>query len=134
MKRKSQKVKALRRKIFISLICIVPLGFLTKFYQGPGALWFNNYAGGMLYEVFWCLAAAFVLPSASAFRIALTVFCVTCALEFLQLVHPAFLETIRSVFIGRTLIGTSFTWMDFPYYAVGCLIGWVWIHRLRKAD
>lgn len=56
----------------------------------------------------------------------------TCILEFLQLWHPPFLELIRSYLIGRLLIGTSFSWWDFPHYLVGCLIGWWWLAKLEK--
>ena len=95
-------------------------------------MWFNDYAGGILYEVFWCLVLIFVWPSASALGIALWVLGVTCFLEFLQLWHPPFLELVRSTFVGCTLIGTSFTWWDFPYYIIGCGIGWSWIVLLRS--
>jgi Flp pilus assembly protein TadB len=53
-------------------------------------------------------------------------------LEFLQLWHPSFLEFLRSNFIGRTILGTSFTWSDFPYYLVGGGIGWLLMKRLQK--
>jgi len=60
------------------------------------------------------------------------VFIVTCLLECLQLWHPPFLEVLRSGFIGRTIIGTSFVWSDFIYYVLGCLAGWFWLERIRK--
>jgi hypothetical protein len=50
------------------------------------------------------------------------VFIVTCILEFLQLWHPPFLEWIRNYFLGRTIIGNSFSKSDFLYYFFG-LIG-----------
>ncbi|MDL1979085.1 MAG: DUF2809 domain-containing protein [Deltaproteobacteria bacterium] len=56
-------------------------------------------------------------------KIPLWVFTITCALEILQMWHPPVLERIRSCFLGRALIGTSFSWWDFPHYAVGCLVG-----------
>ena len=123
-----------RRTILLSLLVVTPLGFATKFYPGPGAWWFNNYAGGLLYEVFWCLSAALGWPYASAFRIASLVLWITCALEFLQLWHPPFLEGIRATLIGRTLIGISFAWWDFPYYILGCGVGWFWIRSLQRAQ
>ena len=123
-----------RLPILISLLVVTPLGFAAKFYPGPGAWWFNNYAGGLLYEVFWCLAAVLLWPRASAFRIAVLVLVITCALEVLQLWHPPFLEGIRATFLGRTLIGTSFTWWDFPYYILGCGAGWLWIGSLQERD
>ena len=128
-----QRVPIPRRKILITLLVVIPLGFGSKFYRGPGAWWFNDYAGGILYEVFWCLVVAFMRPEASGLRIALWVLGITSLLECLQLWHPPLLEIIRSTFVGRTLIGTSFTWWDFPYYLIGCGVGWAWIGLLRKS-
>jgi hypothetical protein len=57
---------------------------------------------------------------------------VTCGLEASQLWHPVFLEAVRGSFLGRTLIGMSFAWSDFAYYAIGCLfgvMGTVWMAR-----
>ena len=65
-------------------------------------------------------------------KIATAVFSITCALEFLQLWHPPFLEIIRRNFIGRTVIGTSFVPSDFFYYIIGSLMGWMWLLILKK--
>ncbi len=119
--------KTWRLPTLISLLIITPLGFASKFYIGPGAWWFNDYAVGFFYEIFWCLIAVLFLPYASAFRISCTVLGITCFLEFLQLWHPPFLEAIRSTFIGSTLIGTTFVWWDFPHYVIGCFTGWILI-------
>ncbi|MBN2031142.1 DUF2809 domain-containing protein [bacterium] len=125
--------RAIRIKIVISLLVLTPIGFASKFYNGPAAWWFNDYAGGMLYELFWCLVVVLIWPQVSRFKVALWVLGVTSFLEWFQLAHPPFLETIRSTFIGRTLIGTSFSWWDFPYYVVGCFFGWLWIGFLRRS-
>jgi hypothetical protein len=121
-----------RCPIFLYLLIVTPLGLLTKFYQGPAEAWINNYAGGILYELFWCLAVALVWPRVLGWRIALWIFIVTSALEFTQLWQTPFLESIRSTFIGRAFIGTSFSWLDFPHYALGCTMGWACIQRLQK--
>ncbi len=109
---------------FVLLLIITPLGFASKYYAGPGAWWFNNYAGGILYEMFWCIVLILFFPHVSALRIACIVLGVTCLLECMQLWHPVFLESIRSTFLGRTLIGTTFVWWDFPHYVIGCFAGW----------
>ncbi len=127
-----KEIKIFRIRVILSLLFIIPLGFATKFYCGPDAWWFNDYAGGMLYEIFWCLMLALVWPRTSEFRIALLVLGITSLLEFLQLWHPYFLEVVRSTFIGRSLIGISFTWLDFPYYVIGCSLGVIWTKRLKK--
>ena len=122
-------------RVMLSLLVVTPLGFAFKFYSGPGKWWFNDYGAGLLYEIFWILTAFLLFPSRlSANVIPLFVFVLTCILEFLQLWHPPFLETIRSSFVGSALVGTTFVWWDFPHYVVGCLIGWIWIRFLLSRE
>lgn len=114
--------------VLVSLCVVTPLGFWLPQYDGPGKVWFNYYATGIIYEIFWCLVIFFFWPRREkATKIAVTVFAVTCVLEVLQLWHPAFLEKIRSTFLGSALIGTCFVWCQFPHYILGCLIGWLWL-------
>lgn len=123
----------IRKYVGVSLLIVTPLGFLFKFYAGPGRWWFNNYGAGLLYEVFWILVIFLFIPKKQYVRrIPIWVFVVSCALEVLQLWHPSFLHEIRSYFLGRALIGTSFVWWDFPHYAIGCLIGWLSIKSIIR--
>ncbi len=120
------------RPTLLSLVLIVPLGFYSKFYSGFAHQWVNDSLGGAFYEIFWCLIAFLFFDDKAPWKIALTVFLITCSLEFLQLWHPPFLELVRSIFIGRTIIGTSFVWSDFSYYLFGSLTGWLWLLMLQK--
>jgi len=118
-------------RIYIGFILLltVPAGFFLKSYSGPGQWWFNDYGAGVLYEVFWILVVFFFSPRKKMLNKApLWVFTVTCALEVLQLWHPSILERIRSYYLGAVLIGTTFSWFDFPHYAFGCIIGY-WLIR-----
>ena len=67
-----------------------------------------------------------------SFKIVIFVFIITCCLETLQLWHPEFLEVIRSNFIGVTILGNSFNWLDFPYYFIGSLLGYLWLYKIKK--
>jgi hypothetical protein len=116
----------------ISILIITPVGFYSKFYQGPAASWVNNSLGGMFYVIFWCLVVFLFFPKRKPEKIAAIVLTITCLLEFLQLWHPLFLELLRSYFIGATILGSSFTWMDFPYYFLGSAIGWLWLRWINK--
>lgn len=108
------------------------VGVGTKFYHGRFEGWIHNYAGGVIYEVFWIILFGAVFDRVRAWRIALWVFLATCALETLQLYHPPFLETIRSSFVGRGLIGQGFDPYDFPYYVIGSVIGWGFCEVMRS--
>ena len=119
-----------RLSLLVCLAIVTPLGFASKFTPGPGAWWFNDYAGGLLYEVFWVLVVMLVRPTLPVVRVAWVVFGVTSALEFLQLWDPPPLAAIRRSFLSRTLIGTTFGWWDFVHYAAGCAVGVFLVRRL----
>jgi len=111
-----------RNRLLIALAMVTPLGFASKFYQGPGEHLVRNYLGGSLYEVFWVLAVLLVWPGLSLFRVALGVLVATTVLEFAQLWHPPFLQAIRSTFLGHAVLGSTFAWLDFPYYVAGSVL------------
>jgi hypothetical protein len=94
------KWPSIQRKVTHSLLVVTPHGFAFKLYPGPGNGWSNNYAAGVLYEVFWILLAFLFFPSKRSENvIPVYVFVITCILEFLQLWHLTFLETLRSSFL-----------------------------------
>ena len=123
-----------KRYFILASICVVtPLGFWCKFYDGPAEVWFNNYGGGVLYEIFWCLVFFLIRPTKkNATIIAVGVLVITCLLETMQLWHPAFLQQIRATFLGKALLGTTFVWWDFPHYILGCFLAWLWMIKISK--
>ncbi len=125
----NQQIK-FRFRIFAFIVLIAILGFGSKFYSGTASSWANNSLAGLFYETFWCLVIFMINPRVRALPIASWVFIITSVLEFMQLWHPEFLEIIRSTFIGSALIGTSFNWLDFPYYLAGCILGATMIRYL----
>jgi Protein of unknown function (DUF2809) len=114
------------------LTFLIPIGFYSKLYSGPAHEWVNNKSGGVLYEIFWCLVFYILIRKAKPKNIALWVFTTTCILEFLQLLDNSLLELIRSDFIGRTIIGSSFSWSDFMYYFIGSIIGYFILNFLEN--
>jgi len=122
-----------RKWVLAGLLTVTLAGFLSKWYTGPAHYWFNNYGAGLLYEVFWCLTVFFFIPNKKHITpIATSVFTVTCILETLQLWKPPFLQLLRSTFLGKALLGTTFVWWDFPHYVLGCLMGWAWLRFLLR--
>lgn len=110
-----------RAKTFLLLLILIPLGFGTKYYQGPGHEFFNNSIAGALYVIFWCLVLFWAFPKLAPLKNIGLVFVGTCTLEVLQLWHPTFLETARSTFLGRTILGGTFDPTDFFYYLMGVI-------------
>ena len=125
-----KKFSAVQVKIVFSLMLITPLGFFSKLYKGPCNSWVNDSLAGVFYEIFWCLFVYLFFTSRKPHNIAISVLCCTSLLELLQLWHPPVLENIRSTFLGRTLIGTSFSTTDFLYYIIGCFLGYLWLKNI----
>ena len=121
-----------QRALVIRLALLIPTGFLTKAYSGPFQIWVQDSLGGVLYEMFWIWLFSLFFPRWRTWIIVVSVLALTSLLEVAQLWHPVFFETVRRSFIGRTLIGTSYSWLDFPHYVLGCAIGGAWIGRLKK--
>lgn len=126
------KARKYRIASLVFLLVLIPLGLYTKIYEGPGKHWVNYSAGGILYELFWCVLIACIWINMKPVQAASYVFILTCFLEFLQLWHPPFLELLRSTFLGRTLLGTTFTWCDFFYYVIGSGAGAIIVWRFKK--
>jgi len=118
-----------RKLTLLILLFLVPLGFYTKFYQGYGETFVHNYLGGFLYVVFWILVVFFISPHTNPVKISAGVFVATSLIEFSQLWHPPFLETLRANFLGRTILGTSFVWYDFIWYLAGAVAGYFLVIR-----
>jgi hypothetical protein len=120
-----------RLLLFICLLVIIFLGIYTKFYKGFGEEWVRDYSGDILYEICWCLLVFAVIPKHKQKQaialIPVWVFLVTCSLEVLQLWQTPILQTARSSFLGKLLLGTTFVWWDFPHYLLGAWLGWLWL-------
>jgi hypothetical protein len=126
---------AVKRKwTLFAILLIVPIGFYTKFYTGPAAVWVNNSLGGVLYVVFWSLMLYLARPSLPPFKNGGMVLLGTCIIEILQLWHPHFLELVRRNFFGASVFGTTFVWMDFAYYGAGCLVAAAVLKLLRRLE
>lgn len=130
-KNQTHRIFKYRMALLISIIIIVPLGYIVRFY-GSAPEWLNDLFGSIAYEIFWILLIAFLFPKASPFWTAVGVCLSTCAIEFLQLWQPPFLQAIRATIPGRLVLGNIFAWSDFPSYFIGSFLGWVWMRALRQ--
>ncbi|MBD2136724.1 DUF2809 domain-containing protein [Anabaena sp. FACHB-1237] len=117
-------------KTIFSLAIILPIGLSYSRYRFSVS-WLNQEVGGIFYEIFWCLLAFLFIPTRKAvWQVPIWVFVITCLVEFLQLWHTPFLNFIRSYWWGKMLLGSVFTWADFPYYMMGSTLGWLWLKML----
>ncbi len=109
------------------LLCSVVIGLLvamglgSKAYSGWGQSWVNDYSGDMLYQMFWIWLVGCWQVRWRVERIAIATFLISSIIEFSQLID--FPPIWQSQLWWRLLLGTSFSWPDFAYYAIGCMLG-----------
>lgn len=111
-----------------ALICIVSaiVCFTYALLRSGLPDWWRENGGGIPYVVFWVAFWFTILP----YRRCLLPICVfattiTCLLEFMQLWKPETLTRIRATSFGAGLLGSGFTWSDFPPYFLGGLVGYL---------
>lgn len=120
-----------QRLVFlINILAIVPLGYTIRFSQILPA-YFHDAGGSIAYQIVWILLVLFIYPPINLRWIAIWVCVGSCAIEFLQLYQPPWLQAIRATWPGRLLLGSTFLWSDFPAYFGGSYLGWLWARWLR---
>ena len=118
--------------LLLYLIVLVPLGISSKLYTGPWHVVVSDKLAGSFYVIFWIILFAMILTRYNFNKIILMVTLITCLLEFSQLLKLDFLISIRATFIGRSLIGSSFSWTDFPFYFIGAGVAWLLLRTVKR--
>ena len=62
-------------------------------------------------------------PDFTTLRLSLVSLGFAWAIEFSQLYHAPWIDSIRAVRVGHLVLGSTFNWPDLPAYAVGVVIG-----------
>lgn len=110
------------------VVCVLSVVACLVYDRVRGGLpdWWRQHGGGIPYVVFWisflflfCPRRRCVLP------VSVTATLATSLLEFLQLWQPHWLMQFRATKFGAALLGSGFTWADFPPYFMGGAIGYL---------
>ena len=112
----------------LALAAVVSAGYWLRFH-GPLPEWLRDASGGALYVVAWALVLAIIAKRGKPRTLATWAFILTCAIEFLQAWHPAWLQAIRRTLPGRLILGTTFQWWDFVAYAAGAWMAFAILRR-----
>ena len=119
-------------KAIVLIIIVAALGVLAKMVPAGEALWISNHLAGSFYVVELSLILYLIFPDHFNFLLVTAAFLLTSLVEFLQIWHPAFLEPVRSSFVGHTILGNTFSWLDFPWYLLGAFTGWLLLQWVKR--
>jgi hypothetical protein len=129
---KSPNYKNYRIALLIGIVLIIPLGYSVRFATGLGMPLLQDIMGSLAYQILLMFLVAFFCPRTSLVKVAVWVCVASCVGELLQLWQPPLLQAIRATWVGRIVLGNTFTLSDFPPYAVGSFLGWLGLKWLRR--
>lgn len=124
----------LKRRLWAGalLAAVVLAGYYLRYYHGPLQAWVHRLSGGLLVVCFWAFLLALFLPGLRAKALAITICAFACAVEFSLLVHQPLVTYVRGAFIGRSVVGPPFAWLDLAAYLAGGLIAYVGLTFINR--
>lgn len=119
------KTLAQRSRLAYGLAAVftILLGLLwrSRWLPLPGFL--AKYGGDALWSVVVFFALGTIFIRASTLKIASMALVFSWSIEFLQLYHAPWIDSIRSTLMGRLVLGSTFNSPDLIAYLVGIAIG-----------
>jgi Protein of unknown function (DUF2809) len=107
----------------LSSLSVMAAGLLwrSRFVTLPPFL--TKYGGDALWALLVFFAFGVLFPRITTLRLAAISLGFAWLVEFSQLYQAPWIDAIRSLRIGRLILGSTFNWPDLPAYAVGVAIG-----------
>ena len=109
----------------LAMALVVGLGLLWR------SSWLNlpkiprKYGGDMLWALLVFLGFGFLFPGLSMRFTALLAMMFATLIEFSQIYHAPWIDSLRATWLGSLVLGSVFNWPDFAAYATGIVLGTV---------
>lgn len=115
----------LKQRLILSLYLIITIlfGLLSRSSFVPHTSFIGTYAGDTLWALAVSLGFSIVFIRTSGRTIFIISLLFSFAIEFLQLYHSPWIDTLRSYKIGALILGSGFLWSDLVCYTVGVALG-----------
>lgn len=103
-------------------VAIIVLGPIWRSGLIPISPWLSKYGGDALWVLMIYSIVRFVRPDARSSVSALWAFGICALVEFSQLYHADWIDSVRRTRLGSLALGNVFNWPDIPAYAAGVLL------------
>ena len=96
----------------------------------------RKYGGDALWALLVFLGFGFLLPRLPTRIIALLAMAFSALIEFAQLYHAPWIDSIRETRLGALILGSVFNWPDLGAYAMGIMLGVLceWLFSRRTSS
>ncbi len=107
----------------IAMAAVIAAGLWWRSAANPVSLFWHKYGGDALWALLMFLGFRCVLIRASILRVTLVALAFCFAVEFSQLYHAPWIDSIRNTRFGALALGSIFNAPDLIAYAVGVAVG-----------
>jgi membrane-bound acyltransferase YfiQ involved in biofilm formation len=115
----------------VLVIIVILLGISTRRYPTIFPGWFAKYSGDILWALMVFLGIGFIFSRWSIRSVAIGSLVFSFLIEFSQLYHSQWIESIRHTTLGGLILGYGFLWSDLVCYTIGVGIGILFENLLR---
>ncbi len=122
MKSERTLVKA-RAGYALAALAVVALGLAWRSPLLPLSPFLKKYGADALWALMVFLLVRFARPQSGLWLSAWIAFGISAVVEFSQLYHAAWIDSIRAMRLGALVLGSVFNWPDLPAYALGIVAG-----------
>lgn len=124
-----------RRRCGYALAAVgaVGLGLLWRSSHIPLTPFLRKYGGDALWSAMVYLLIRFCAPRMSVGRSATLALGFAVVIEFSQLHHAPWIDSIRRLRLSALILGSTFNWPDIPAYALGILLAAFLDHQMVKS-
>ena len=107
----------------LAVALVVGLGLLWRSGQLPLSSFAAKYGGDALWALLVFCGFGFVFRRISTVRLFLISICFAWAIEFSQLYHAPWIDSIRSFRMGHLILGSTFNRPDLLAHVIGVALG-----------
>jgi hypothetical protein len=115
-------------------VAVIVLGLLWRSRFMPLPPFASKYGGDALWALMVFVGIGFLFVRCSTLLVAVLALGFSWAVEFSQLYHAAWIDSVRATLPGRLILGSTFNWPDLPAYAIGIALGVVGEVLFRRAN
>jgi len=114
-----------RFRLSLAIVVVIFLGLASRRYPWLFPAMLGDYPGDALWATSAYLGVVFVSPSISLRIAAAVALAISFGVEFSQLYHAPWIDSVRDTTAGRLVLGSGFDPVDLAAYVVGVVIGGV---------
>lgn len=111
------------RLVYLAGVCLaIALGLASRRYASALPDFIARYAGDTLWAVMVFGLIGLIAAEWSTARVAVATLLVSYLVEFSQLYHAPWIDSLRDARLGRLVLGEGFLWSDIACYSAGVAI------------